>query len=61
MSDKMAQWYLVDILDIKEVFTEVTLKILSDKKVRHLETSPNLLQSIITNSVTSKPATFLRN
>jgi hypothetical protein len=30
--EKMVQWYLVDILDIKGVFTEVTLKMLSDKK-----------------------------
>jgi len=32
MSEKMVQWYLVDNLNIKVVFTEVTLKILSDKK-----------------------------
>jgi hypothetical protein len=32
ISEKMVQWYLVDILKIKEVFTEVIMKILFDKK-----------------------------
>jgi len=31
MSEKIVQWYLVGILDIKGFFTEVSLKILSDK------------------------------
>ena len=33
MSEKMVQWYLLDILNIKEVFTEVIMKILFDKKL----------------------------
>jgi len=32
MSEKMVQWYLVDIMNIKEDFTEIILIILFDKK-----------------------------
>jgi hypothetical protein len=32
MSEKMVQWYLVDIMNIKEDFTEMILIILFDKK-----------------------------